>query len=304
MKSDKKIINILGIITAAVLSIILVILLVALPMVSAATSFFKAKNIHKVIADIDYSQIITSEMGVGEGEIPALGNDLMNELMKTEMMKEIVEIYVDNIFEVMEGESEDTGFTADEIMAIANRHIDELAEILKAYIGTSIPLTDKTLKEMTRLVAKEYSATIAEMIPTAEDLGLDSEVLNIIMKLRNGTYFGIVLGVAIGLTLAVMLCQVMKFKGFMWIGIDYLLAAVLSLTASFIVKGLDLTTLLGDGSIGVKFLSSMTGFALTEMQKGAGILALLGIIFVGVFVFGRKFLKKKNIVVQSKAVNA
>lgn len=81
-----------------------------------------------------------------------------------------------NILGVIKGGSGKDGISADEIMEVANKHIDELAEILKAYIGNTIPLTDEILEEMTRLVVKEYSVMVADMIPTAEDLGLDSEV--------------------------------------------------------------------------------------------------------------------------------
>lgn len=301
MKAFKTIMNVLGIIVASILSIVLIVVLNTTLVVSAATSFFEGKNIHKLLSNVDYSQIITSEMGtIEDGEIPAIGNDLINQLMETEMMKEIIEMCVNNVFEVMEGTSEKDGLTADEVFTVAEKHLDELSEILKLYIGDTIPLTEETLKEMALSIAKEYSVVIAEMMPTAEDLGLDAEVLNIIMNLRNGTYFWIVFGVAAGLTLVVMLCQVMRFKGFMWIGVDYLVAAVISLIASVLVKTFNISALLGDSSIGVSILSAMTGIISAEMMKGTGILAILGVIFIVVFILGRKLLKKKNVVAEAE----
>ncbi len=295
MKSSKKVINILGVIGAILFSILLVILLVVTPAVSAGTSFFRAKNIHKVITSVDYSQIITSKLREeSTEEIPTLGNELMNQLMETEMMKEIVEMCVDNIFSVIEGDSGKEGILADEIMEVANKHMDELTEILKAYIGNTIPLTDEILEEMTRLVVKEYSVMVADMIPTAEDLGLDSEVLNLILNLRNGTYFWIVFGIVAGLTILVFLCQIKKLKGFLWIGVDYFLAAVFTFVSAFVVKASDLSMLFDKELFGVSIFSTITEIIFTKMIKGASIMALFGVVFMAVFVIRRKLLKVKN----------
>lgn len=305
MKSSKKVINILGVIGAVLFSILLVILLVLTPVVSAGTSFFRAKNIHKVITSVDYSQIIMFKLGEeSTEEIPALGNELMNQLMETEMMKEIVEMCVDNVFKVIEGDSDEENITADEIMTVADRHIDELKEILKGYIGNTIPLTDEILEEMTRLVVKEYSVMVADMIPTAEDLGLDSEVLNVILNLRNGTYFWIVFGIVAGLTILVFLCQIARFKGFLWIGVDYFVATVLSTVASIVMKNLDLVMLSGEGTIGATVLSAMQEIISSEMQKGAGVLAILGVVFITVFVVRKKMIRKKCLEEQREVVGA
>ena len=303
MKVFKTIMNVFGIIAASFLSLLLVVVLVVTPMVSAVSSFFQGENIHKLLTSIDFSKMVTSEIKVTEeGELPQVGSEIINQLLETEMMKEIVEICVDKIFAVMDGTGEKDGITAEEIMVVAENHLDELAAILKSFIGDSIPLTEETLNEMARSVSKEYSVVIAEMMPTAEDLGIDENVLNVIMNLRNGTYFWIIFGISAGLTLIVMLCQVMRFKGFIWIGVDYLVAAVLALILSFTLKVTDIPLLLAEELMGISVLSTVSDIVSMELFKGAALLAVLGILFIVIFVMGRKHLKKKIMSIKAKFV--
>ena len=293
MKAFKIIMNVLGIIAASFLSIFLVFALLATSLVSAASSFFQGESIYKVLASVDYSEIITAEMDMSEiDDMQEAEIEMIDELMKSEMMKEIIELCVDNVFAVMDGTSEDNGVTADDIKEIAEDHEDELKDIIKTYIGDSIPLTEETLDEMTDSLVDEYSAEIAKMMPTAEDLGLDEEVLNVIMNLRNNTYFWIAFAITAGLTLLVMLCQVMRFKGFMWIGVDYLVAALTTVILSFVMKGFDLSLIAGEDRSVIPVLAAVVEIISANISKDAGMVAILGVVFIIVFVVGRLLLKK------------
>ena len=291
MKVFKIIMNILGIIGASFLSILLVIALNVTPMVSAASSFLQGESIYKIISSVDYSEIISSEMEL-DGE--SLEGKIANELMKSEMMEELVNLCTDNIFETIDSNGESDPITPDDIEDIAKDHEDELKKIIKEHIGNDIPLTEDVLDEMTDSLIEEYSVELAETLPTAEDLGLSPDVLNIIMNLRNNTYFWIAFGIAAGLTLLVMLCQVMRFKGFMWIGVDYLVAAVFTLISSFVIKALDLCAIMDLDAAAAPVMETVTGIISSEMLKGAGIEAVLGIVFIVVFIVGRKLWKKKT----------
>lgn len=295
MKVFKIIMNIFGIIAASFLSVLLVIVLMATPLISAVSAFFEGENIHKILSGIDYAKIIEAEIGETEfsGETE-LETEIINDLMESDMMKDVVKLCVDNIFEVVDGNTGADKVTAEDITEIAKEHMDELKKILKDNLASDIPLTDEILEEMTRAAVEEYSAQIAEMMPTAKDIGLNRDVLNVISNLRNGTYFWIAFAVAAGLTLLVMLCQVMRFKGFMWIGIDYLVASIGTVILAFSIKVTDFATLIGEKLIGNSVLSTVTGIISKEMLIGAGILAGSGILFIVVFVVGRKLLKKKS----------
>lgn len=295
MKVFKIIMNVLGIIAASFLSILLVLTLILAPMISSISAFFKGENIHKLLSGIDYARIIEMKTGdLNTGSQVELKTKIVNDIVQSDMMKDVIELCVDHIFEAIDGNVNNAGITAEEIVEIAEEHMRDLKKIVKKNIGSDIPLTDETLEEMTKAAVREYSVEIAEMMPTAEDIGLNQTVLNIISNLRNGTYFWIVFAVAAGLTLLVMLCQVMRYKGFMWIGVDYLVAAIGTVIIALSIKVTDFTTLIGEILIGNAILSTATGIVAGEMLKGAAVMAVCGILFIAVFVWGRKSLKKKN----------
>ena len=115
MKTFKIIMNVFGIIGASFLSILLVIVLIATPMVSAVTAFFQGENISKIVTSVDYTEIIAAEMDMSEiGATQQAEIELFDELMNSEMMKDIIELCVDNIFAVMDGTAENDGITAEE----------------------------------------------------------------------------------------------------------------------------------------------------------------------------------------------
>ena len=287
MKTFKIIMNVFGIIGASILSIFLVLALAATSFVYAASSFFQGENIFKIIASVDYSAIISSEMDEIDGEI-------VNELMQSEMMEEIVDLCVENIFDAIEGNDINRTVSPDDVEDIMEEHEDDLKKMVEEYVGDTIPLTEEILDEMTDALIQEYSIEIAESLPTVYDLGLDKDTLNIIMNLKNGTYFKAALVIAVVLTILVMLCQVMRFKGFMWIGVDYLVASVLTLISSAVIKTINLGELLDVDALAYPVLNTITGIIASDIVKGVIVMAVSGVVFIVVFVVGRKLLKKKN----------
>lgn len=290
MKAFKIIMNIFGIIGASILSVLLVIALTAMPIVSAATSFIQGENIHKIISSVDYSEIIASEMDLG-GSGQSVEGEMINQLMQSEMMEELVDLCVENIFESVD-KNQVSVISPGDIEDIAKDHEDEIKDLIKEYVGDSIPLTEEVLDEMSDSLIQEYSVEIAEMLPTVEDLGLDKEILNVIMNLKNGTYFWIVFSIVAALTLIVMLCQVMRFKGFMWIGVDYLVASVFTLISFFAIKVIDLRTMFDLDTSVSSVLDTIIGIISSEMLKCTGVIAGLGVVYIIIFIVGRKVWKK------------
>ena len=124
--------------------------------------------------------------------------------------------------------------------------------------------------------------------------GVTARKENIMMNFRNGTYFWTAFAITATLSLLVMLCQVMRFKGFMWIGVDYLVAAVFTLISSFGIKALDLQVIMDLDAASKPIFTTLSGIISSDMLKGAGIETLLGVVFIVVFIVGRKLLKKRK----------
>lgn len=288
----KTVMNVFGIIGASILSIFLVISLVATPVVSAASSFFKTENIQEIFSSIDFSKMITSEMELDEEE--EMQVQLIEDIMDSKMVEELLELTVDNMFDVMEGKSTKSRLTETEIVAVAEKHMDEIISIFKKNFIGDEEIPEEYIDEMASEMIDELAASFAEMLPTTEDMGLDRETVSIISSLRNGTYFWTAFAIAAVLTVLVMLCQVMRFKGFMWISVDYYVAAIGTLILATLIKSLDLARIMDNDIMGVSIISTIVGMISGKMLKGAIILLGLGILFTVIFVVGRKSLKKKN----------
>ena len=288
----KTVFNVFGIIGASILSIFLVISLVTTPVVSAAGSFFKTENIQEIFSSIDYSKMITSEMDLDEEE--EMQAQLIEDIMDSKMMEEILELTVDNLFDVMEGKSTKNRLTAKEVQTVAEKHMDEITSILKKHFAGDEEIPEEYIDELADEMIGELSASFAEMLPTTEEMGLDRQTVSIISGMRNGTYFWTAFAIAAVLTVLVMLCQVMRFKGFMWISVDYYVAAAGTLVLATLIKSLDFARIMDNDLMSVSIISSIISMVSGQMFKGALILLALGILFTVIFVVGRKSLKKKN----------
>lgn len=288
----KTVLNVFGIIGASILSIFLVISLVTTPAVSAVSSFFKTENVQEIFSSIDYSKMITAEMDLDEeGEIQA---QLIEDIMDSKMMEEVLELTVDNMFNVMEGKSTKNSLTAAEIQTVAEKHMDEITSILKKHFVGDEEIPEEYIDEMASEMIDELAVSFAEMLPTTEDMGLDRETVSVISSLRNGTYFWTAFAIAAVLTVLVMLCQVMRFKGFMWISVDYYVAAVGTLIIATFIKSLDFARIIDYDLFSGSIISAIVSMVSGQMFKGALILLALGILFTVIFVAGRKSIKKKN----------
>ena len=287
----KTVLNVFGIIGASILSIFLIISLVVTPVVSSVSNFFKGETIKDIISDLDFYEIVTSEVEFNvDGEAQT---KMVEEIMNSEMMGEVIELFVDGLLDVMEGKSGKTVVSSDKVLMVAKKHKGEINSIVKKYLfneNTSDEEVDVVVSELMDELANSFT----EMLPTAEDLGLDKQTITVISGLRNGTYVKTAIIVTAIITALVMLCQVMRFKGFMWISVDYYIAAVVIFAAGILVKSFDLSNMMGTDIITVSFLSAIAGMISGELIKGAIITLVLGVVFTVIFVVGRKALKKKN----------
>lgn len=296
MKTFKTIMNVFGIIAASILSIFLIISLVVTPTLSVATDFFKSDSIQEIISEMDFSKLISSEMDEEE----AMQMQMIEDIMDSKMMEEVMELCADNMLDVIEGKTTKNSLTEEDIRTVASKHMDEITSILEKYVDSEMGLDMEITKENVNELAQEFiddiSAGFAESLPTAEDMGLDRETINFIAGMRNGTYFWTSFVISAVLTILVMLCQVMRFKGFMWISVDYYIAAAATFILASLCKSFDLNMLAEGDLLGTSVLSTVVRMICGNMLKGGIILLVLGLVFTMIFVVGRKALKNKNAV--------
>lgn len=347
----KKIGNVFGIIFAVVFSVVLTIVLLAIPVVSAASSFTQGETLHQVMEEIDYSEVITSavissgvvdtdeissdeelsEDVVSAVQEQGISSDIVEDIMSTDAVGEVLDLYMDDAFAMLEGNGSEVSLTPEALQEIAGEHMDELVVIAKDFLGEDAGLTDEQVTEFVNRTVEEHADTIIEMLPPVEELlpvqqesvqenrnddtaiqeeqsvqedtfsamsvvgadSAESALIDALISLRNGSSVMSVILIAVVLSLLILLCRIMRFKGFMWLGVVYLISAGLTLLATLFVEGSGITQLFGtDAMVGAVITPVLTMIA-DKMRQSALVIAICAVVFIVVFAVGRVILKKK-----------
>lgn len=291
----KKVINVFGILAAVILSVVLLATLIAAPVVSACTSLVQEKTMHKLVESIDFSGLVAA----GEDDPSAA-------LFETEFFAQLLTLYTDDVLAALDGK-EQTNLTEDALNALVQEHMDELVPFMRAMLEdeeTDAILTDDVLEQAVTEMFATDGGSFLEMFPPVEALGIDAGLLEGISVLRSKAALTSVIIAVVVLSLLVYGCRWPRFKGFMWLAVVYFLGAgataLIGLSVSAVVPALLMAEL--EPLMGV-FLPILTMLK-NALLTGALVELALVVVFVLVFVFGRKALKKRKAAQAAAAVEA
>lgn len=300
MKVLKGIANVFGILLALVLSLVLFVMLITTPLASAAGSFMQTETLKKVVKNIDYAELFTDMEIVGDMSETGLDPEMIATLMESGMVEDIVELYADGVFDMLEGKRDEIALSAETVNGILQKYLDDIVPIVKAMIPAEYPVPDEMIRSMTSEMLKEYSGEITGMLPAAEDLGINREIVMAVNMLRDGTVLMGIIGVVGVLSILILLCRFVRFKGFMWLGVVYVIGGVISFLASMSM-GDAVKSVVAAAEPGLEaVITPITGIIAAEMMKGAGVLVGLAALFIIVFVVGRKIMRRRNEMLQTQ----
>lgn len=273
----KKTANVFGILAAIVLSLVLLVMLVVTPLISAATSLTQEKTLHTIVDRID----LTEQDLVGE-------DDPYAELLTSPFMSDLLKLYVQDLLAELEGSGEEF-LTVEALSALAEEHMDELIPFLHEVADDPEELLpDDELQQELMEYLRQDGQELLNQFPSLAELGVTDEVIGIITALRSKIVLKACAVIAIILSMLVFTCRWPRFKGFMWLAVVSLLGSgLLRLVNLF----LDLFVPAPPGLSGAvtPVLDSVTGTLNTAALIYLGVTA----VFILVFAFGRKSLRKK-----------
>ena len=305
MKALKIIGNIFGILFAIVLSILLLVTLIASPIVTAASDFVKPETIRETVTKIDIQKVLVdNNIDLGASmEDYGIPSEAVGEIMKTDAVGEVVELYAKELTAAISGE--DVSYiTPDAIKQIADENLSDLVDIAYSFVSEENLPEDTTIEEVKTKVKtglKEYVDTNAEEIvsflPNPKEIiveTVNTEIIETIRYVQNGT-FTTALWIAIAvLSLLILGCRWPRFKGFMWLGVVFLLGAAFTFVLSSVLNTalIDYIIAMIPGFEGV-VAPAMATVSASIIKMGI-ILAVLTAVFIAAFVVGRVFLAKKK----------
>lgn len=301
---------------AVVLSIALILVLLALPAMFTAQMALEPGNLQEIML----MMTAKIEPSTDPQEV------WMREMMQTETARDLIGLYKDDLLAQMRGE--ESPLNAEALVRLAHENMDELIPMfrnLAELSGTDLKgMTDAQLKTGVEQMMGQYGAYMLEELPTAKQLGLEplpelasdnlivmdgavlQRLLNLefrradlpvvmtqMMTLLND-YLGLkLLGlVAAGLSLLVIFFRLGKgFRGFSWLGTDYLIGGGLGLTISLGAMSLVRKMLLGPNAppVGGVLQGMLKWFAI-----GSAVVLALGILFAVIASVGNNALEKRR----------
>lgn len=286
MKALKSICNVFGILIAIVLSLVLLVFLIVSPVFSGVTSLVQSETLHSIVRQIDFSELM-----VADPSDPSAA--MLGELMQTELIDEVMDLYIDDVLSSLDGTSAQPALTPSAVNALVLEHMDELLPIMREYAGDDPAIDDETLKQ--DIVSMFDGEALIAMLPSPADLGISEEVIFALSLIRSKALLTGSILLAAVLSLLVFALRWPRFKGFMWLAVVYIISALFNLASGAGVS-VALPTLAAGydprlSGVLLPILAVLTSAFFTS----AAILGVLAIAFILIFVFGRKTLKKKKL---------
>ena len=287
--------NVIGILISIVLSIALLALLICAPVVSATTSFVQTDTIHEMIETIDYSEIIRSNPELSTS-LQAMGLDaeMVDQLLHTDLVGSMIDLAVENIISILEGQTPDTAELSAQIDALFDTHTDELQSFLLSLLPEGIPVTNDMIQLILAPLRESLCNVLIESMPTAESLGITPEVTNGIYAMHSGLILqGLIIAIAV-LCVLILIFRFPRFKGFLWLGIVFfigtafsaLIAGAANFAAPLIAVELDPAML----SVAEPFLSMLA----EKLWIGTGVILGFAVLFTVIYSVAKVFSRKKE----------
>lgn len=227
MKAFKFILNFFGILLAIILSIITLGTLIITPIISSASSFLQTDTLHKMISDINLSDMFESYITEAAPDSwDDLDVEFIDEFMSSELVKDIIDLYLNNLLGIVEQDRIDS-INQEQIDMLLNKHMPEMISIIRPQIPAELPVTDAEITQYATSALTPILVELVALLPTLEDLGLDSTTISILHMLHNGTLLRYTIYAVLILSLLIVLCRFPRFKGFGWLSVAYLLATLI-----------------------------------------------------------------------------
>lgn len=292
-----KALRVLGVVAAALLCLPLVIMLVVTPLYTSVAGLITPQTMTSILRDIDYTEMMQNSVGnAADGNgLPA---DMMQDVMQTPMMEELITAYTEELTSVLGGE-EGGHFTADTIPALIDKHAEELIAIVRTYAPQDADaISDEELRTALKEAASEYGEDLVAQLPTAEDVAEMAPVeggINPLTMIVDKTIPVALIIATLVLAALTAVCLLHRFRALLWLGIELVvavlpLAGVLSIVSAM---GPELAQSLPP-TVVRSMLQALSGNLLTAIF----VMVAVGVLLIAGFIAWRVWDKRRAVPTQ------
>lgn len=287
--------NFIAVIISIVLSIALLAVLICAPILSTVTKMTETESIQDLAGTIDYAELARSMPEIADTFRQfGIEGETLNQLMHTELANEIIGLAADCILTIAEGGKPEAAVLSQQVGAILQTHIGDLTAVLQTTVPDGVVVTDDMIRPLLTIIQDALGTMLAESLPTAESLGIEPEVSQAITVVRSGLLMKGVLTAIAALSILILVLRFVRFKGFMWLGVIYILGAVFSaleaVAASFAISSASSVT----NAYVNPVILNLTEQLSKNLWTPAAIMLACGILFIVIFAFGRTMMRKRR----------
>lgn len=166
--------NVIGVVLSLVLSVALLGMLIATPMLSGVSALTRPETISQVVKEIDFAQFFLDSFRGEMSEEERLEMEFVVELTETNAFDELVELYAVDISNLFEETVKPSVLTKEALRKIVQDNMDEVLRIIRKIGenegGEIASYTDEELEAKIWEAFDELADKFLEMAPTVDDL--------------------------------------------------------------------------------------------------------------------------------------
>jgi len=307
----KKFVGFLTALIAVVFSIVFIVVANAAVCSACVISLLKPESITAFAQSIDYAALFSdfTEETEAEGETTsspdteleieadaAFGNveaELIDALMKSDTAKQLLNEYVAGVGSVFTGEEAPEGLTEDKLKDIVNENMDEIVGIVKEY--TDEEVSEEDIRAQIDQALEENAEEIVASLPTVEDVKneFEDDTLKILRKVFVPKTTYTLVGLSVFLALLIYACRYKRFGGFMWIGVDCIIAGCFAalIKVAFSIAETVILDMLGAESM--EIVGKVLAIVGQAFTVGIAVLFAIAVISIALCILLRRAAKKK-----------
>lgn len=319
MKQQKSAASVLTAILAVLISFGLISTVILTVVFGGFCAMLKPDNLTKLVQSIDYSALIEGfvenveiDTSYGDetaadaetGALGAMEGEMLNAIMESDTMNTLIGEYMDGVTSVFYGGEAVEGLTADRFKEVVDENMDEIVGIVMDYVGDTGATEDQVRDEIKALV-DESAEDVVSNFPTAEEIkeSMGQDAIDVLTNVFNSTYFYMMIAVCAVDALLIYACRHKNFGGFMWVGVDLIIAGVISfiirvaltVVAPMLIEMVDAET--------APVISALLATAGDVLTKGTMIVVVIAVVCIAACIILRKAVKKMPVEGET-AVNA
>jgi len=298
----KKVLNVFGIIFAAILSMILVPLLILAPVWQGMSGLLDPAFIENVSTEI-VEEIDLSEISLNDPELiqsmteAGITPEAAEALLESNTAREVVELLGQDLIQVLQGPFTTSALTEAEIARLVEENRQELIVLLRLLTQEdAVSITDAQLSDALDVLASQQAAPLSGEITQAMlemQSALYEEFAAVMQLLRGPIILISLLGAAFVLALLIFLFRWPRQEGLMWLGIDAALAALPVLGIAVSLKGAQISQLLAQSAGVPNVFGPVLRHAGNTMLLGGLLLLAAAVLFIAGFILLRARRLKK-----------